>query len=168
MDQYAAYEPVKGYHVNGELTLGENIADNSGLAIAYKAYKLSLEGKEAPVIDGLTGFQRFYLGFGQVWRGKTRENAAIVRIKTDPHSPPQVRADATVKNQPGFYDAFGVKEGDKMRDDALVVLLKTNPHAPGAVRANGTVKNQPGFYDAFGVKPGDAMYLAPEQRVIMW
>ena len=112
--QYSAYEPVAGYHVNGELTLGENIADNSGLAIAYKAYKLSLGGREPAVIDGLTGFQRFYLGFGQVWRGKTRDNAAIVRIKTDPHSPPQVRADATVKNQPGFYDAFGIKEGDKM------------------------------------------------------
>ena len=112
--QYNAYEPVTGYHVNGELTLGENIADNSGLAIAYKAYKLSLGGKEPAVIDGLTGYQRFYLGFGQVWRGKTRENAAIVRIKTDPHSPPQVRADGTVKNQPGFYDAFGIKEGDKM------------------------------------------------------
>ena len=112
--QYSAYEPVAGYHVNGELTLGENIADNSGLAIAYKAYKLSLGGHEAPVIDGLTGEQRFYLGFGQVWRGKTRDNAAIVRIKTDPHSPPQVRADATVRNQPGFYDAFGLKDGDKM------------------------------------------------------
>ena len=123
--QYSAYEPVPGFHVNGELTLGENIADNSGLAIAYKAYKLSLGGKPAPVIDGLTGEQRFYLGFGQVWRGKTRENAAILRIKSDPHSPPQVRADATVKNQPGFYDAFGIKEGD-------------------------------------------AMYLPPDQRVIMW
>jgi len=123
--QYGAYSPLPGYNVNGELTLGENIADNSGLAIAYKAYKLSLDGKEAPVIDGLTGEQRFYLGFGQVWRAKVRDNAAIVRIKTDPHSPPQFRG-------------------------------------------NGTVKNQPGFYSAFGVKEGDAMYLPPEQRVLMW
>lgn len=123
--QYGAYSPLPGYQVNGELTLGENIADNSGLAIAYKAYKLSLGGKEAPVIDGLTGEQRFYLGFGQVWRGKVRDNAVIVRIKTDPHSPPEFRG-------------------------------------------NGTVKNQPGFYKAFGVKEGDAMYLPPEQRVIMW
>ena len=68
------YEPVPGYHVNGELTLGENIADNSGLAIAYKAYKISLGGKPAPVIDGLTGDQRFYMGFAQVWRGKTRDS----------------------------------------------------------------------------------------------
>jgi predicted metalloendopeptidase len=123
--QYGAYSPLPGYNVNGELTLGENIADNSGLAIAYKAYKLSLDGKEAPVIDGLTGEQRFYLGFGQVWRGKVRDNATIVRIKTDPHSPAQFRG-------------------------------------------NGTVKNQPGFYSAFGVKEGDAMYLPPEQRVLMW
>jgi predicted metalloendopeptidase len=123
--QYSAYAPVPGYNVNGELTLGENIADNSGLAIAYKAYKLSLGGKEAPVIDGLTGDQRFYYGWVQVWRAKVRENAAIVRIKTDPHSPPRFRG-------------------------------------------NGTVKNQPGFYDAFGVKEGDAMYLPPDQRVIMW
>jgi len=123
--QYSAYAPVPGYNVNGELTLGENIADNSGLAIAYKAYKLSLGGKEAPVIDGLTGDQRFYYGWAQVWRAKVRENAAIVRIKTDPHSPPRFRG-------------------------------------------NGTLKNQPGFYDAFGVKEGDAMYLPPDQRVIMW
>jgi len=123
--QYSAYAPVPGYNVNGELTLGENIADNSGLAIAFKAYKLSLGGKEAPVIDGLTGDQRFYYGWAQVWRAKVRENAAIVRIKTDPHSPPRFRG-------------------------------------------NGTVKNQPGFYEAFGVKEGDAMYLPPDQRVIMW
>jgi predicted metalloendopeptidase len=123
--QYSAYSPLPGYNVNGELTLGENIADNSGLAIAYKAYKLSLGGKEAPVIDGMTGDQRFYLGWAQVWRGKVRDNAVIVRIKVDPHSPPEFRG-------------------------------------------NGTVKNQPGFYSAFGVKEGDAMYLPPDQRVLMW
>ncbi len=76
------------YHVNGALTLGENIGDNSGLAIAYKAYRISLAGHEAPVIDGLTGDQRLYLGWVQVWRGKVREAEAIQRIKTDPHSPP--------------------------------------------------------------------------------
>jgi predicted metalloendopeptidase len=114
IDQYSAFSPVTGYHVNGELTLGENIADNSGLAIAYKAYKLSLGGKEAPIIDGMTGDQRFYLGFGQVWRGKTRDQSAIARVKTDPHSPAQFRANGTVRNQPAFYEAFGVKEGDKL------------------------------------------------------
>jgi putative endopeptidase len=112
--QYSAFEPVPGYHVNGQLTMGENIGDNSGLAIAYKAYKMSLHGKEAPVIDGLTGDQRFYMGFGQVWRGKMRDDAAILQVKTDPHSPTQFRANGTVRNQPGFYQAFGVKEGDKM------------------------------------------------------
>jgi putative endopeptidase len=112
--QYDAYEPVPGYHVNGALTLGENIGDNSGVAVAYKAYKLSLGGKSAPVIDGLTGDQRFFMGFGQVWRSKMREAQQIVQVKTDPHSPGQFRANGTMVNQPGFYEAFGVKEGDKM------------------------------------------------------
>lgn len=112
--QYSTYSPVPGYQVNGELTLGENIADNSGLAIAYKAYLISLDGKPAPVINGFTGEQRFYLGFSQVWRNKMREPEAISRIKTDPHSPPQFRILGTLKNQPGFYKAFDVKDTDKM------------------------------------------------------
>jgi len=123
--QYGSYVALPGYNVNGELTLGENIADNSGLAVAYKAYQLSLGGKPAPVVDGLSGAQRFYMGFGQVWRTKTRPEQLIVQIKSD-------------------------------------------PHAPGQFRANGTLKNQPGFYEAFDVRPGDRMYLAPEQRVIIW
>ena len=114
INQYAAFSPLEGYNVNGELTLGENIGDNSGLAIAYKAYKISLKGKQAPVIDGLTGDQRFYMGWGQVWRTKMREPAQIAQIKTDPHSPAQYRANGTLKNQPGFYEAFKVKAGDKM------------------------------------------------------
>jgi predicted metalloendopeptidase len=114
VEQYAAYEPVPGYHINGELTLGENIADNSGIAIAYKAYKLSLGGKEASVIDGLSGDQRFYAGWAQAWRGKTRTNALIVSIKTDPHSPESIRGTVPEMNQASFYDAFGIKEGDKM------------------------------------------------------
>jgi predicted metalloendopeptidase len=114
VDQYNQFSPLPGYHVNGELTLGENIADNSGVAIAYKAYKLSLHGKKPPVIDGLTGDQRFYMGFAQVWRLKMREAAQIQQIKTDPHSPGQFRANGPMRNQPGFYDAFGVKAGDKM------------------------------------------------------
>jgi predicted metalloendopeptidase len=111
--QYDAYE-VAGYHVNGALTLGENIADNSGLAIAYKAYRMSLNGKEAPVIDGLTGDQRFYMGFVQAWQEKNREASIIAQIKADPHSPSEFRANGTLTNQPGFYRAFGVKPGDKM------------------------------------------------------
>jgi putative endopeptidase len=112
--QYSAYEPVPDYHVNGALTLGENIADNSGLAIAYKAYRISLAGHEAPVIDGFSGDQRLYLGWVQVWRGKVREAETIQRIKTDPHSPPAVRGTAPLRNQAGFYAAFGLKPGDKM------------------------------------------------------
>jgi putative endopeptidase len=112
--QYGAYSPLPGYNVNGELTLGENIGDNSGVAIAYKAYKLSLKGKKAPVIDGLTGDQRFFMGFGQVWRAKMREQQQIVQVKTDPHSPGQFRANGTMMNQPAFYEAFKVKPGDKM------------------------------------------------------
>ena len=123
--QYGAYSPVPGYFINGELTLGENIGDNSGLSITYNAYQRSLGGKPSPVIDGLTGEQRLYIGFATKWRAKLRPEAAIAQIKSDPHS-------------------------------------------PGEFRAKGTVMNQPGFYEAFDIKPGDPMYLAPEQRVIMW
>ena len=114
VDQYSAYAPVQGFPINGELTLGENIADNSGLAIAYKAYRLSLNGKEAPVIDGLTGDQRLFMGWAQVWRSKTREKEAILRIKSDPHSPPQFRGLLPETNQAAFYSAFDIKPGDKM------------------------------------------------------
>jgi predicted metalloendopeptidase len=105
---------VPGFPINGELTLGENIADNSGVAIAYKAYRLSLDGKDAPVIDGLTGDQRFFMGWAQAWRCKTRENQAILWIKADPHSPEQFRGMLPEMNQTAFYDAFGIKPGDKM------------------------------------------------------
>ncbi len=114
VEQYSAQEPLPGFHVNGELTLGENIADNSGLAIAYKAYELSLGGKPSAVIDGLTGEQRLYMGWAQVWRGKSRDDETIQRIKSDPHSPQEVRGTVPVRNQAGFYQAFGIKEGDKM------------------------------------------------------
>jgi putative endopeptidase len=112
--QYSAFAPVPGFPINGELTLGENIADNSGLAIAYQAYQLSLGGEPAPIIDGLTGEQRFFMGWAQVWRAKTRDNEAIMRIKSDPHSPAQFRGSVPEMNQAPFYQAFGVKDGDKM------------------------------------------------------
>jgi predicted metalloendopeptidase len=114
VEQYERYEPVPGYHVNGHLTLGENIADNSGLAIAYKAYLLSLRGESAPEMEGLTGLQRLYMGWAQVWRGKVRESEAVRLIKVDPHSPAAVRGNAPLVNQPGFYEAFGVKPGDQL------------------------------------------------------
>ena len=112
--QYDAYEPVKGYHVNGKFTLGENIGDLGGLTVAHKAYLLSLGGKEAPVLDGYTGDQRFFLGWAQVWRRKYREENLLTRIKTDPHSPSEFRANGTVVNLPSFHTAFGTKEGDKL------------------------------------------------------
>jgi predicted metalloendopeptidase len=114
VQQYAAYSPVPGYPLNGELTLGENIADNSGLAIAFKAYRLSLGGAAAPVIDGLTGDQRFFAGWAQVWRGKARDSEIIRLIKIDPHSPTEIRGTVPERNQAAFYEAFGVKPGDKM------------------------------------------------------
>lgn len=112
--QYGAYSPVPGYHINGELTLGENIGDNSGLSLTYKAYQRSLGGKPSPVLDGLTGEQRLYIGFAQKWRAKLRPEAAIAQIKSDPHSPGEFRAKGTVMNQPGFYEAFDIKPGDPM------------------------------------------------------
>lgn len=114
ISQYNAYSPLPGYYVNGALTLGENIADNSGLSIAYKAYQISLGGKAAPVIDGFTGNQRVFMGWAQVWRGKSRDGESILRINTDPHSPFAFRGNGPLTNLPAFYSAFDVKEGDKM------------------------------------------------------
>lgn len=112
--QYAAYEPLPDMHINGRLTLGENIADNSGLEIAYKAYHLALNGKTAPVIDGLTGDQRFFIGFAQIWRSKERDESLLQSIKTDPHSPAEYRVLGVASNSNAYYQAFGVKPGDKM------------------------------------------------------
>ncbi len=109
--QYDGYEPLPGTHIKGALTLGENIADLSGLRIAYEAYRLSLHGKPAPVIDGFTGDQRFFLGFAQVWRGKTRDAALLSELTVDPHSPERFRA-LEVRNFDPWYAAFAVKPGD--------------------------------------------------------
>lgn len=114
VEQYNGYSPVPGYQVNGALTLGENIADNSGLAIAFKAYQLSLHGKKSRVIDGYTGEQRVFMGWAQVWRGKAREKEAIRLVAVDPHSPAEFRGNGPLVNMPEFYTAFEVKEGDKM------------------------------------------------------
>ncbi|MFW2830854.1 M13 family metallopeptidase [Sphingomonas sp. ID0503] len=111
--QYDAYEPLPGEHVKGALTLGENIADLAGLTVAYDAYKLSLGGRPAAVIDGYTGDQRFYLGWAQVWRRSYRENNLRSRLKTDPHSPSAERA-AVVRNLDPWYDAFKPKAGEKL------------------------------------------------------
>jgi len=112
--QYDAFSPLPGYHVNGALTLGENVADNAGIAIAERAYRLSLGGCPAPVIDGYSGAQRLFISFAQVWRDKMREAARIERLKVDPHSPGQFRANGSLRNQGAFDAAFDVKPGDAM------------------------------------------------------
>jgi putative endopeptidase len=112
--QYDAFEPLPGFHLNGKLTLGENIADNSGLTIAYLAYRSTLAGHEAPVIDDLSGDQRFFISYAHSWQLKVRPEQALVYLKSDPHSPDEFRVQGTVVNQAGFYVAFGVKDGDRM------------------------------------------------------
>jgi putative endopeptidase len=112
--QYAAISPVQGLSINPRLTMGENIGDLSGLQQAYRAYKISLNGKEPPVIGGLTGDQRFFIGFAQIWRTKFREQALRQQLLSDPHSPGMARAYVPVINSDAFQRAFGVKPGDKM------------------------------------------------------
>jgi len=110
--QYSAYEPVPGAHINGDLTLGENIADLGGLNVALEAYHRSLDGRRAPVIDGLTGDQRVFLGWAQAWRGKAREDYLRKQLVSDPHSPRGFRVIGPPRNIDAWYDAFGVKPGD--------------------------------------------------------
>jgi len=112
--QFSRYQPLPGKRLNGRLTLGENIADLSGLQIAYKAWQRSLKGQPAPVIDGLSGEQRFFMGWAQGWREKSREQRALQLLTIDPHSPPRFRANGAVINHDGFHQAFGTQPGDKM------------------------------------------------------
>jgi putative endopeptidase len=117
IEQYDAYVPRglgDGHHVNGAFTVGENIGDLGGLSIALLAYQLSLNGQAAPVINGLTGVQRVFYGWAQVWRTKSREAEAIRRLAVDPHSPPEFRCNGVVRNMDAFYEAFGVAEGDAL------------------------------------------------------
>lgn len=113
-EQYGSYEPVPGFFVNPELTMGENIGDVGGLAMAYKAYKLSLNGAEAPILDGFTGDQRFFMAWAQVWKRLNREEALKNQVATDPHSPAQYRVNGVVRNMDAWYDAFDVEEGDDL------------------------------------------------------
>ncbi|MDQ1153757.1 M13 family metallopeptidase [Brevundimonas sp. SORGH_AS_0993] len=110
---YDKLEPIPGVHVNGDLTMGENIADLGGLLLALDAYHRSLNGQPAPVIDGLTGDQRVFLGWAQVWRDKMRPEALREQLTTDPHSPGPVRASTSPRNIDAWYAAFGVNPGDK-------------------------------------------------------
>ena len=114
VDQYAAFEPLPGFTVNGQLTLGENIGDLAGLTLAHAAWKISLAGKESPVIDGLSGDQRFLAGWAQGWASKQRDDFIKTILATDPHSPPKFRVNGVMRNLPVFYETYGVKEGDAL------------------------------------------------------
>ncbi|OCB14378.1 peptidase M13 [Mycobacterium vulneris] len=117
IDQYEEFSPRgldASHHVNGAFTVGENIGDLGGLSIALLAYELSLNGEEAPVIDGLTGVQRVYFGWAQVWRTKSREAEAIRRLAVDPHSPPEFRCNGVIRNIDSFYEAFEVADTDEL------------------------------------------------------
>ena len=113
VEQFNKYEPLPGLHLNGQQTLNENIADVAGLAAAYDAYKLSLHGEELPVVEGLTGDQRFFLAFAQSWRQKIRDAALRSRIISNEHAPDRERAQ-TVRNIDGWYESYAVKEGEKL------------------------------------------------------
>ena len=112
-EQYSKYEPIEGNTVNGRLTLGENIGDVGGLSMAYEAYKISLDGKEAPVIDGLTGDQRFFLAWAQVWREKRTEQSLMNQLRSDPHAPARYRTMAP-RNLDAWYEAFDVTPDDEL------------------------------------------------------
>ncbi|MDT5055352.1 MAG: putative endopeptidase [Mycobacterium sp.] len=117
IEQYDEFVPrglANGHHVNGAFTVGENIGDLGGLSIALLAYRLSLKGTDAPVIDGLTGEQRVFFGWAQVWRTKSRDAEAIRRLAIDPHSPPEFRCNGVIRNLEAFYDAFEVSESDEL------------------------------------------------------
>jgi predicted metalloendopeptidase len=113
-DQYSKFEALPGLFVNGRLTLGENIGDLGGLNVSLEAYKISLKGKDAPARDGFTGVQRFFLGFGQIWRQLIREDALRNQVVSDPHSPGEFRANGTVRNMDEWYEAFAVGPDAKL------------------------------------------------------
>jgi endothelin-converting enzyme/putative endopeptidase len=113
--QYNGYEPVPGTHIKGELTLGENIGDLGGLEMAYAAYRRYVaQHGEPPLIDGLTGDQRFFIAYGYSWETKTREGALRQQLLTDPHSPARYRVNGAVRNVDAWYKAFNVKPGDAL------------------------------------------------------
>ncbi len=154
--QFDALSPAEaaGQHVNGKLTLGENIGDLGGLAIAYKAYLLSLDGQEPPVLDGLTGAQRFFASWAAIWRQVIRSEEAIRRLATDPHSPNEFRTNDIARNLDAFHEAFGTSEQDGMW------------LAPGGARQHlvRASKGGPGTRAAFVAAPAACARLAGDQR----
>jgi len=112
--QYAQYEPLPGLHLNGDLTLGENIGDNGGLSVAHEAYLISLHGKKPKPIDGFTAEERFFLAWSQIYRANMRDEQLRVQVTSDPHSPSEFRVNGVVRNMDAWYEAFGVKPGDKL------------------------------------------------------
>ena len=112
--QYSSFSRCPDVHVNGDLTMGENIADLGGLTLALDAYHQSLDGKPSPIIDGLTGDQRVFLGWAQAWRGKVTDDFVKRQVVSDPHSPRQFRVNGVVRNVDAWYAAFDVKPGDKL------------------------------------------------------
>ena len=114
VEQYSSFQPFDDLNVNGEFTLGENIGDLGGLGIALMAYRISLDGMPPPLMDGYTGFQRVFLGYGQAWRYKYRDEALRNQIKTDPHSPRMYRVNGVVRNLPEFYKEFDIAESDAL------------------------------------------------------
>jgi predicted metalloendopeptidase len=112
--QYASYEPLPGHRLNAELTMGENIGDLGGLSMALEAYRMTFGGQPAPMLDGFTGDQRFFLSWAQIWRRKYRDEELINRISTDPHSPSEFRTNGVVRNMDAWYEAFGVEPGSAL------------------------------------------------------
>jgi putative endopeptidase len=112
--QFDGYVAIDSLHVNGKLTLGENIADLGGLLIAHGAYRRSLKGKKPALIDGMTGDQRFFLAWAQIWRAKARPEFERLMVNTDPHAPPKFRTNGPLSNIPAFAQAFGCKQGHPM------------------------------------------------------
>ncbi len=112
--QFDSYEPYPGAHVNGSLTMGENIADLGGALMALDAYHKSLDGKPAPVIDGLTGDQRFFLAYAQGWRDKAREDSMRQQMASDPHAPDQYRTNGVVRNMDAWYAAYAVEPSARL------------------------------------------------------
>ena len=113
-DQYDAYRPLRGVRVNGDFTLTENLADVTGVSLAYRGYLLSLKGQPAPVLDGFTGPQRFFMGWAAMWRSKVRDGYMRQWLLTLPHAPYEYRANGPVSHLPGFYEAFGVTASDRL------------------------------------------------------